>query len=140
MPFYPQSAMSQGTCPNSLLFHYFHLRLAFKSIKEVGNASNMLDRFNKAKYFRRIDFKLGYYQIHIVDEDNEKMVMKIRYNSYEFLVMPFRLCNALSTFTTFMNSIFHEKLNEFMIIYINDILMYFKISKRAHERFGICFM
>ncbi len=75
-----------------------------------------------------------------MDEDNEKMVMKTKYNSYGFLFMPFMLCNALSTFTTFMNSIFHEKLNKFMIIYIDDILMYFKIAKRAHERFGICSM
>jgi hypothetical protein len=76
----------------------------------------MLDRVNKAKYFRKIDLKLGYYHFHIVDDDNEKMVMKTRYNLYGFLVMPFRLCNALSTFTTFMNSNFHDKLNEFTII------------------------
>jgi hypothetical protein len=100
----------------------------------------MLDWFNKAKYFSRIDLKLGYYQIHIVDEDNEKMVMRTRYNMYWFLVMPFRSCNAFSTFTTFMNSIFHEKLNAFMIIYIDDILMYFKIAKKTHETFGTCYM
>jgi len=49
---------------------------------------------------------------------------------YEFPVMPFGLCNAPLTFTTFMNSIFHEKLGEFMIIYIDDILMYSKMAKK----------
>jgi len=59
-----------------------------------------------------------------------KMVMRTKYNSYMFLAMPFEMCNALSTLTTFMNSIFHEKLNKFSIIYIDDILVYFKIVKK----------
>jgi hypothetical protein len=55
--------------------------------------------------------------------------MKTRYGSYKFMVMPFGLCNVSSTFTTSMNSIFHEKLNEYMIICIDDILVYSKIMK-----------
>ncbi len=70
------------------------------------------------------------YQIYIVDKDVEKTAMKTRYGSYEFLVMPFGLCNVPSTFTTFiMNSIFHKKLDEFMILYIDDILVCSKITK-----------
>ncbi len=61
--------------------------------------------------------------------DVEKMVMKIRYSSYKFLVMSFELCNVPSTFTMLMNSIFHKKLDEFMIIYIDDILVYSKFAK-----------
>jgi hypothetical protein len=72
-----------------------------------------------------------YYQIHNADEDVEKMAMKTRYDLYKFLVMPFKLCNAPSTFKTLVNFIFHEKLNEFMIIYINDILVYSK-TKEEH--------
>jgi len=52
------------------------------------------------------------------------------YGSYEFLMMPFGLCNVPSMFMTFMNSIFHEKLDKFVIIFINDdILVYFRITK-----------
>jgi hypothetical protein len=62
----------------------------------------------------------------------EKTAMRIRYGSYEFMVMPFGLYNILSTFITFMNSIFHEKLDKFMIIYIDDILVYSRtIEKHA---------
>jgi len=69
---------------------------------------DMLDRLNGAKYFNQFDIKLGYYQIRITNEDLKKMTMKPGiYGSYEFLVMPFGLCNAPSTFMTFMNSIFH---------------------------------
>jgi hypothetical protein len=58
-----------------------------------------------------------------------KKIMKTRNGSYEFLVMPFGLCNGPFSFTTLMNSIFHEKLNDFIIICINNILVYFKSIK-----------
>jgi hypothetical protein len=79
------------------------------------------DLFNCRKgvsYFNQIDLKSSYYQIHVEKENVKKMAMMVRYNFYEFLVMLLRLCNAPSTFTTLMKSIFHEKLDEFVIIYI----------------------
>jgi hypothetical protein len=65
----------------------------------------------------------------------EKMAMKTKYCSYEFLVMSFRLCNASWTpyFTTLVNSIFNKKLYEFMIIYIDDIFVYSKIMEEHME-------
>jgi hypothetical protein len=72
-----------------------------------------------------MDLKLGYYRICIVYVDMEKIVMKTRYDFYEFLVMLFGLRNAPST--TFMNFIFHDKLDEFIIIYFDDILVYFEL-------------
>jgi hypothetical protein len=74
-----------------------------------------------------------------VNEDVEKMVMRTRYGSYEFLVMPFGLFNIPLMFTTFMNSIFHEKLDEFVIIYIDDILVYSKIIKEHVEHLQYVF-
>jgi len=59
----------------------------------------------------------------------EKTAMKTKYDSYEFLVMSFGLCNAPSTFTTLTDLIFHEKSNEFIITYIDDILVYSKSTK-----------
>ncbi len=61
-----------------------------------------------------------------MDEDIEKMVMKTKHCSYEFLVMPFGLRTVPLMFTTFMNFIFDEKLNDFVINYIDNILVYFK--------------
>jgi hypothetical protein len=66
-------------------------------------------------------------------EDVEKTTMKTKYGSYEFLMMPLGLCNVLSTFTTLMNFIFHEKLDEFMIIYIDDILVYSKKQRNMQN-------
>jgi hypothetical protein len=91
-----------------------------------------LDRFNGEKYFSQIDFKSRSYQNYIVDEDVEKISMRIRYGSYEFMAMPFELYNTPLTFTTLMNSIFHEKFDKFMMIYIDDILLYsMTIEKHA---------
>ena len=83
-----------------------------------------------AKYFSRTNLCLGYHQIRIVQGDEEKTACQTRYRSFKFLVMPFEPCNAPTTFTTLMNNIFHEYLDDFMIIYIDDILVY---SKRAEE-------
>ncbi len=69
--------------------------------------------------FSRIDLRLGYYQIQIAEGDEE-----MRYGSYDFLVMVFGFTNAPATFCTLMNDIFREWLDDFVIVYIDDILIY----------------
>jgi hypothetical protein len=66
------------------------------------------------------------------------MAMRTKYGSYKFQEMPFKLCNVPLMFMTFMNSVFHEKLVEFVIIYIDDILV-LQDSKGTCEALGICF-
>ncbi len=74
--------------------------------------------------FSRIDLRSGYYQIQIAKGDEEKIVCCTRYGSYKFLVMPFGFTNAPATFCTFMNDIFRECLDDFVVVYIDDILIY----------------
>jgi hypothetical protein len=75
---------------------YFALnKITIKNNYFMPRIDDLLDQLNGAKYFNQIYFKSRYHQIHIVDEDVEKMVMKTKYGSYEFLVMSFKLCNAL---------------------------------------------
>jgi hypothetical protein len=62
-----------------------------------------------------------------------KTAMRTRYGSYEFLVIPFGLCNAPATFTTIMNSIFHDEMDKCVVVYIDDILVYSK-SVEDHLR------
>jgi len=86
---------------------------------------NLFDRLLKVKVFSKIDLICSrYYQIRIVERDKEKIVCRTRYSSYEFLMMPFEFTNALATFCTFMNDIFWEWLNDFVVIYIYDILVH----------------
>jgi hypothetical protein len=102
-------------------------KITIKNNYPLPHIDDLLDQLNGAKYFNRTDLKSRYHLIHIIDDDVKKMALSTKYGSYKFLVTPFRLCNASSTFIALMNSTFHEKLNEFMIIYIDDILVYSKI-------------
>ena len=94
---------------------------------------DLFDRLAEAKYFSWIDLRSTYQQIRIAQGDEEKTACRTPYGSFEFLVMPFRLCNAPPTFTTLMNNIFHEYLDDFVIIYINDILVYLKTTDEHAE-------
>jgi hypothetical protein len=63
-------------------------------------------RLSGAKVYSRIDLRFGYYQIQIAEGDEQKIICRTRYGSYEFMVMPFGLTNPPSTFCTLMNDIF----------------------------------
>ncbi|GKC90983.1 retrotransposon protein, putative, ty3-gypsy subclass [Tanacetum coccineum] len=74
----------------------------------------------------------SYHQLQVREEDTPKMTFKTRYGHYEFQVMPFGLTNALAMFMDIMNRICKSYLDMFMIVFINDILIYSK-NKKEHE-------
>ncbi len=77
-----------------------------------------------AKMFSTIDLWFWYYQIQIIKGDKEKTICRTRYGSYKFLVMHFGFTNAPATFCTVMNDIFRDWLHDFVVVYIDNILVY----------------
>ena len=93
----------------------------------------LFDQLSGARYFSKIDLRLGYHQIKIRMEDIPKMAFSTRYGLYEFTVMSFGLTNAPAYFMYLMNSIFMEELDVFVIIFIDDIHIYSK-TREDHAR------
>jgi hypothetical protein len=86
----------------------------------------LFDQLAGAQVFSKIDLCSGYHQIKIHVEDIPKMAFTTRYGLYEYLVMSFKLTNALAHFMYLMNSVFMPKLDQFVMVFIDDILLYSK--------------
>jgi len=83
--------------------------------------------------FSKIDLRLGYHQILVKADDVQKTTFRSRYGHYKYVVMPFGVTNAPAVFMDYMNRIFRPFLDKFIVVFIDDILIYFRTREEHAE-------
>ena len=94
---------------------------------------DLLDQLYDIKRFTKIDLTSDYWQIAIITADCYKIIFRTRYEHYEFNIISFDLINAPASFQSFMNDIFRDMLDIYVVVYLDDILIYSK-NDEDHEK------
>ena len=107
--------------------------VTIKNKYPLPRIEDLFDQMRVAKVFSKIDLRSGYHQLKIRQEDIPKTAFTTRYILYEFIVMSFGLTNASAYFMYLMNKVFMEYLDKFVVVFIDDILVYSQ-NEEEHEK------
>nr|GEV51632.1 retrotransposon protein, putative, Ty3-gypsy subclass [Tanacetum cinerariifolium] len=107
-------------------------RIMVRNRYPLHRIDDLFNQLQGVKFFSKINLRSGYHQLRVKERDVSKTAFRTRYGHYEFFVMLFGLTNALAVFMDLMNHVFHECLDKFVIVFIDDILVYSK-TREEHE-------
>ncbi|KAL0552137.1 hypothetical protein IC582_011234 [Cucumis melo] len=108
-------------------------KVTVKNRYPLPRIDDLFDQLQGATVFSQIDLRSGYHQLRIRDSDISKTAFHFRYGHYEFIVMSFGLTNAPAVFMDLMNKVFKDFLDTFVIVFIDDILIYSKTEEHLHQ-------
>ena len=107
-------------------------KVTVKNKYPLPRIDDLFDQLSGAAVFSKIDLRFGYHQIRVAERDVPKTTFRTRYGHYEFVVMPFGLTNTPAVFMDLMNRVFQDCLDRFVVVFIDDILVYSR-SVEEHE-------
>ncbi|GJQ92512.1 reverse transcriptase domain-containing protein [Tanacetum coccineum] len=107
-------------------------KLTVKNRYPLPRIDDLFDQLQRSRFFSKIDLQSGYHKLRVHEDDIPKTAFRIRYGHFEFTVMPFGLTNAPAVFIDLMNRVCKPYLDKFVIVFIDDILIYSK-TKEDHE-------
>jgi hypothetical protein len=99
-------------------------KIIVKNQYPLPRIDDLLDQLKNVFYFTKLDLHSGYHQIRVAEQDAWKTAFKTKHGFFEWLVMLFEICNAPTTFMCVMNGIFRPFLDDFVIVYLDDILIF----------------
>ncbi len=115
-----------------LCMNYWDLnKITVKNYHSLSLINKTLNKFNQVKQFTKLNLKNAYHHLRIQHEDEWKMMFHTHYDHFKYMIISFNLINASVIFQTYINKILTEFLNDFYIVYLNDILIFF-IKKIDH--------
>jgi hypothetical protein len=116
-----------------------HNSVTMKNKYTLPLVTDTLDRLSNAKYFTKIDLRNGYHHVRIAEGEEWKTAFRTRYGHFKYQVMPFGLTNAPATFQCLINDTFHEYLDKFIVVYLDNILIYSNnlADHRKHVRLAL---
>ena len=98
----------------------------------LPRTDDLFDQLRGVRVYSKIDLHTGYHQLRVRETDTPKTAFRTRYGHFEFTVMPFGLTNALAAFMDLMHRVFQPYLDQFVVVFVDDILIYSQ-SEREHE-------